>query len=621
MMSKEIRAKFLDFFKKKGHTIVPSSSLISDDHSVLFTTAGMQQFKPYYLGEKSPYGENAASVQKCFRTSDIDSVGDESHLTFFEMLGNFSFGGYFKEKAIEYTHEFITSKEWMGLKIEYVTIFDGGKLPKDDWRKIGTSIDQQSYETWHEIFKNEGLNEEEIRNKIRREGIDNFWGPTGDEGPCGPTTEIYVKNSDGKAIEIWNIVFNQYYCDKNKKLKFLETFGVNLGMVGIDTGMGLERLTMVVQNKPTIFETDLFEPIFEFLNENLSSIKEDWIKRIIADHIRSIIFLIADGVLPSNKDQGYVLRRLMRRLMPYFSEFDFFEPLMPGEKISAKHKIQKLNSIAEHVINVYSQFEEYKYLAERKTEILNTIEQENEKFDQNYQKNKLILEKIILKSMDSMGIISGKDIFDLVTTYGFSIEWLKDIAKMRGLKLEIDLFEKLFKKHQEISRAGLEKKFGGHGLKEGGEMTGATEEEKQKIVRLHTATHLLHQALFDLFGDKIKQMGSDINSERFRFDFPFERKLTAEELAKLEAIVNQKIKEALPVRFEEKTKEEAIAEGTKAFFKIKYPEKVKVYYINDYSKEICNGPHVKNTSEIGKFRILKEESVGAGIRRIKATVE
>jgi len=598
MDSKEIRNLFLDFFKGKGHTIVPSSSLISDDPSVLFTTAGMQQFKPYYLGEKSPYGKNAVSVQKCFRTSDIDSVGDESHLTFFEMLGNFSFGGYFKEKAIEYAYEFITSKAWMGLKIDYVSVFNG-----DPKINLGNKVppDIESEKNWKSIDPNI---------VVKKSGrADNFWGPTGEKGPCGPTTEIYIN-----GIEVWNIVFNEYYKNKDGKFTKLKT-------PGVDTGMGLERLAMVIQNKPTIFETDLFEPIFEFLNENLSSIKEDWIKRIIADHIRSIIFLIADGVLPSNKDQGYVLRRLMRRLMPYFSEFDFFEPLMPGEKISAKHKIQKLNSIAEHVINVYSQFEEYKYLAERKTEILNTIEQENEKFDQNYQKNKLILEKIILKSVDSMGIISGKDIFDLVTTYGFSIEWLKDIAKMRGLKLEIDLFEKLFKKHQEISRAGLEKKFGGHGLKEGGETTGATEEEKQKLTRLHTTTHLLHQALFDLLGDKIKQMGSDINSERFRFDFPFERKLTAEELAKLEAIVNQKIKEALPVRFEEKTKEKAIAEGAKAFFKVKYPEKVKVYYINDYSKEICNGPHVKNTSEIGKFRILKEESVGAGIRRIKATVE
>ncbi|MFA5084025.1 MAG: alanine--tRNA ligase-related protein, partial [Candidatus Paceibacterota bacterium] len=547
---------------------------VSDDPSVLFTTAGMQQFKPYYLGEKSPYGNNVASVQKCFRTSDIDSVGDESHLTFFEMLGNFSFGGYFKEKAIEYAYEFITKK--LGLKIAYVSVFEGDS-------ENGIPADEESEKIWKKIAP---------ETKIEKAGIkDNFWGPTGEEGPCGPTTEIYIN-----GIEIWNIVFNEYYKDKNGKFTKLET-------PGVDTGMGLERLAMVVQNKPTIFETDLF---IELIPNGLPTIMDNKIKRMILDHGRGITFLISDGLKPSNKDQGYVLRRLIRRMMAHFYQSSFGS--FSGNDILGQDFID-IENILINTAKIYKNF--YPNLDQEL--VLSVFREENNKFRKAIHAG--------IKEIKKINFLDAQEAFKLYESYGLTYEIIKDFAREKAKDLNRDDFDEEFVKHQEISRAGLEKKFGGHGLNEGGAITGATEEEKQKITRLHTATHLLHQALFDVLGDQIRQLGSDINSERLRFDFPFERKLTPEELTRIENIVNQKIKEALPVEFEEKSKNEAITEGARAFFKVKYPDKVKVYSIGDWSKEICNGPHVKNTSEIGNFKILKEESVGAGIRRIKATVE
>ena len=563
MTSKEIRNLFLEFFEEKGHAIVPSSSLISDDPSVLFTTAGMQQFKPYYLGEKSPYGENAVSVQKCFRTSDIDLVGDESHLTFFEMLGNFSFGGYFKEKAIEYAHEFITKE--LKLKIGYVSVF-GGDHPTDKGQLIPP--DEESEKIWKKIDS-----DVEIK-KAGRE--DNFWGPTGDEGPCGPTTEIYIND-----VEIWNIVFNEYYKDKEGKFTKLKT-------PGVDTGMGLERLAMIFQNKPTIFETDLFSSSINIIPDGIPN----QIRRLVADHMRGTAFLLSDGVRPSNKEAGYVLRRIMRRTIMHANQIGIELPAILSVIVNEYKKIYP--ELNDHLVQ-----EEFK--------------REQEGFEKTL--------KIGYREFKKMENVDAASAFKLYETYGLPFEVLKDFGGKRTEYLKREDFDREFKKHQEISRAGLDKKFGGHGLKEGGEITGVSDEEKQKITKLHTATHLLHQALSDLFGNQIKQMGSDINPERLRFDFPFERKLTAEEIVKLETIVNQKIKENLPVKFEEKSKEEAMAEGAKAFFKAKYPDKVNVYYIGDYSREICNGPHVKNISEIGRFKIIKEESVGAGVRRIKAVVE
>jgi len=601
MTGEEIRKKFLDFFYLKKHTIVPSSSLIPDDPSVLLTTAGMQQFKPYYLDLDpkttvhpslgKPVGLNAASVQKCFRTSDIDEVGDESHLTFFEMLGNFSFGGYFKKEAIWMAYEFLTSPKWMGLQIDYVTIFDPKFVPDGDWRK-NVPFDEESLSIWREI----GIPEE----KIKRQGIDVFWGPTGDEGPCGPTTEIYVKNAKGIGIEIWNLVFNEYKRSKDLKLEKLKK-------PGIDTGMGLERLVMVSQKTESIFETDLFIPLMQFLElndkENKLSIRE---KRILADHLRGIAFLIADGVLPSNKEAGYILRRLIRR-------FIVKEYLNVGLK-------SYFEAMVEILVKEYGNF--YPELKNNRKNILDVFKEEKEKFLKTLQKGIGVLEE--------MAEVDALSAFKLFETYGLPYEVIKELGGKKTQNLTRDDFEKEFKKHREISKAGVEKKFGGHGLiLDTGELKAGNEEEIKIVTRLHTATHLLHQALRLVLGEEVKQMGSDITPERTRFDFSFKRKLTLEELQKVEGIVNDIIQKDYDVKFVELPKEQAEKTGALHFFKAKYPEVVKVYYVTPkgkgldeaWSKEFCGGPHITHTSEIGKFRIIKEESVASGVRRIRAIVE
>ena len=559
MSFSEIRKRFLEYFKKRGHVIVPSSSLVSDDPSVLLTTAGMQQFKSYFTGEKDAMRDfgsaNVVSIQKCFRTSDIDEVGDESHLTFFEMLGNFSFGGYWKEEAIRYVHEFITKE--MGLAIDYVTVFDPGKVPEGDWRK-GVPRDDESRAVWEKL----GVRD------IRGDGTDVFWGPTGNEGPCGPTTEVYVN-----GLEVWNIVFNEFYADKEKKLAPLKTRG-------IDTGMGLERLTMVAQEKKNVFETDLFAPFMQALPGTLS-ISE---KRIAADHVRGAAFLISDGVRPSNKGEGYVLRRLMRRL------------LMFEEKGV--------------VFSVYPEL--------REGEAVRVFEAERVEFSKTLRKG--------LQELGKLSRVGAEEAFNLYQSFGLPYEVIKDVGGAKAEDLERDDFDREFEKHQEISRAGAEKKFGGHGL---------SADAEGVAVRLHTATHLLHQALRDVLGESVRQEGSDITPERARFDFRFERKVTPDELARVEAIVNEKIRENLPVNRIEMPKDEAEKTGALHLFsagggssfggKEKYPDIVSVYYIGKsledaYSKEFCGGPHVARTGEIGEFKIVKEESVSAGTRRIRAVI-
>jgi len=559
MSFSEIRKRFLEYFKKRGHVIVPSSSLVSDDPSVLLTTAGMQQFKSYFTGEKDAMRDfgsaNVVSIQKCFRTSDIDEVGDESHLTFFEMLGNFSFGGYWKEEAIRYVHEFITKE--MGLAIDYVTVFDPGKVPEGDWRK-GVPRDDESRAVWEKL----GVRD------IRGDGTDVFWGPTGNEGPCGPTTEVYVN-----GLEVWNIVFNEFYADKEKKLAPLKTRG-------IDTGMGLERLTMVAQEKKNVFETDLFAPFMQALPGTLS-ISE---KRIAADHVRGAAFLISDGVRPSNKGEGYVLRRLMRRL------------LMFEEKGV--------------VFSVYPEL--------REGEAVRVFEAERVEFSKTLRKG--------LQELGKLSRVGAEEAFNLYQSFGLPYEVIKDVGGAKAEDLERDDFDREFEKHQEISRAGAEKKFGGHGLSQGAD---------GNAVKLHTATHLLHQALRDVLGESVRQEGSDITPERARFDFRFERKVTPDELARVEAIVNEKIRENLPVNRIEMPKDEAEKTGALHLFsagggssfggKEKYPDMVSVYYIGKsledaYSKEFCGGPHVARTGEIGEFKIVKEESVSAGTRRIRAVI-
>ncbi len=561
MQSGEIRKAFLEFFKSRGHKIVPSSSLIPDDPSVLLTTAGMQQFKKYYTEPSLAPAKNVASIQKCFRTSDIDEVGDESHLTFFEMLGNFSFGGYFKEEAIKYAKEFLES---IGLKIGYVTVFAGDEK---------TPPDEESYKIWQSLG---------IKN-IRKAGReDNFWGPTGAEGPCGPTTEIYIN-----GVEIWNIVFNEYYCDQISKLSPLTSKGV-------DTGMGLERLAMVSQNKKTIFETDLFAPLWKFLPARLA----EKTRRIIADHARGASFLIADGVRPLNKEAGYILRRLIRRLVVY--------------------KIENIDSLFQAITENYSDF----YHELNPTTILSVFKAERDKFNETVYKG--------LEKMEKLEKIDASSAFMLYESYGLPYEIIKEIGQKKAANLTRDDFDKELGLHREISRAGQEKKFGGHGLLlDTGELKAADEEELKKVTRLHTATHLLQAALRKVLGEGVKQAGSDITAERTRFDFAFERKLTDEEMKKVEDLVNFAISKKYSVDMKEMILEDALKSGALHFFKEKYPPKVKVYSVGDFkadppeifSRELCGGPHVKNTGEIGHFKILKQEPLGSGLRRIRATID
>ena len=551
--SKFLRDKFLDFFVKKGHMVVPSSSLKPTDPSVLFTTAGMQQFKEYYLGKPSPFGKNVASCQKCFRTSDIEEVGDESHLTFLEMLGNFSFGGYFKEEAIKMALEFLIAN--CKLKIDNLkfTYFKGDKVIPGDL---------ESKKIWLKL----GIPENKIIGMGRE---DNFWGPTGFWGPCGPTTEIHFGD-----VELWNLVFNEYYQSEEGKLNPLK-------QKGVDTGIGLERLAMVVQGKSSVYETDLFFPIMrELLGENERA------KRIIADHVRSTVFLISEGIFPSNIERGYVLRRILRRVIRYGKILnlpkDFLIPL------------------AQKVIEIYKDI--YPEVLSKQTDILTVIQNEEEKFEKTLGSGLKNFEKILRK-----GNISGIDAFHLYDTYGFPLELTEELARERGLRIDKKGFDEAFKKHQEISRAGVEKKFGGIG-----------KEAPYEATKLHTATHLLQAALREILGNHVEQMGSDITPQRLRFDFFHPQKMTKKELKEVEDLVNQKIRENLEVKREEMDFKEAIKSGALAFFKEKYPEKVTVYTIDDFSKEICAGPHVSKTSELGHFRIIKEESSGAGVRRIRA---
>ena len=611
MDSPTLRKKFLDFFAKHSHTIVPSSSLLPTDPSVLFTSAGMQQFKSYFLEESSPHGNRVVSCQKCFRTSDIEEVGDNTHLTFLEMLGNFSFGDYFKKESIKWALEFLTKE--CGLKKEnlWATVFKGdNEVPEDKESK--------------RIWKKLGFPEEKIHGFSRE---DNFWGPTGEEGPCGPTTEIHYDLTEkscflgekclpnckcGRFVESWNLVFNEYFQDRNKKL-------TSLKQKGVDTGMGLERLAVVVQKKPSIFETDLFSPLVKEI-EKTSKIKYSenlQLFRIIADHIKGAVFLSAEGIIPSNVEQGYVLRRVLRRAIRY------------GKVLKMPENF--LISLAQKVVEIYQDV--YPEVKSNETDILTIIQNEEEKFEKTLERG--------LKEFDKLTKdISGEEAFDLYQSYGFPLELTEELAKEKGFKVDKKGFEKAIKKHQKVSRAGVEKKFGGVG-----------KEATLEAAKLHTATHLLHQALREVLGEHVKQMGSDITPKRLRFDFSHSAKMSEEEIKKIEEIVNQKIKEDLEVKKEELPYEEAIKSGALAFFKEKYPEKVIVYTIEDssspsrqvFSKEICAGPHVKKTSELGKprttfqrdasgkrvaqkvvrgrFKIIKEESSGAGVRRIRAILE
>ncbi len=628
MLSQEIRQKFLDFFEKRGHKIIPSSPLISDDPTVLFTTAGMQQFKKYFLGQKSPFGNKVSSCQKCLRTSDIDNVGDISHLTFLEMLGNFSFGDYFKEEAIKLSFQFLTEICNLDKDRLWFTIFKGDSR---------ISKDEESGKIWQKL----GID----KNKIYPFGReDNFWGPTGEEGPCGPTTEIHYDLTGnpcslgekclpncqcGRFIEIWNLVFNEYYQDKNREFSLLE-------QKGVDTGMGLERLVAVIQNKPSVFETDIFELILKDLRKYTGlpcgDLKEKYTgqpcgdlrgERIVADHIKSVVFLGAEGIEPSNIGRGYTLRRILRRAIRY------------GRILGLPQNF--LVSLSKKVIGIYE--EVYPELKSEQDNILKVIKDEEEKFGKTLDSGLKFLQKNIesfelfnktlIKEKDQQLPFKGGFAFYMYETYGFPPDLtLEELRKYPKVNKKInekeywDYFRKKLKKHQEVSRVGAEKKFGGVGIEEL-----KTEEEKLKATKLHTATHLLQGALRIVLGEKVQQMGSNVNPDRLRFDFSFERKMSSEEIEKVELLVNQKIKADLEVKREEMLLKDALKSGVLAFFKEKYPEKVSVYTIGGnsstsseppFSREICAGPHIQRTSELGEFKIKKEESSSAGVRRIKA---
>jgi alanyl-tRNA synthetase len=546
MQASEVRLRFLKFFEDRGHKIIPSSSLIPEnDSSVLFTTAGMQQFKKYYTNpreaEKDFGGLNVVTVQKCVRTGDIDEVGDSTHLTFFEMLGNFSFGGYGRKEAIEYAHEFITKE--MGLEISYVTVYKGSKnVPKDE----------ESEKIWKEIG---------IKN-IKEEGEDVFWGPTGDSGPCGPTTEIYCKNVSGEDVEIWNIVFNEYFCDGSREMldKGKATLK-KLDILGIDTGMGLERLVSIVQKKESVYETDLF---------NNEQTREE---RIVTDHVKAALFIISDGVIPSNTGAGYIPRRLIRRAVRFSPK-------------SLEKIIERNKKIYQEIYNIQNKEE---------------IQKEENKFRQTLEYG--------LKEFGK-----GIDPFILFTTYGFPIELTIELAKEKNRIIDIEDFNKKMKEHQELSRTAS-----------AGMFKGGLSDDSEETKKLHTATHLLNAALRQVLGNHIMQKGSNITAERLRFDFTHTQKMTEEEKKMIEEIVNDKINEKLPVSFVEIPKDEAEKIALHSFNE-KYGDIVKVYSIGNestgyFSREFCGGPHVKNTGELGKFKIQKEEAVSAGVRRIKATLE
>ena len=583
MKAIEIRNKFLEFFKKHNHNIIPSAPLIPEnDPSVLFTTAGMQPLVPYLLGEKHPAGKRIADYQKCVRTVDIDSVGDNRHLTYFEMLGNWSLGDYFKEEAIAMSYEFLTKELGINPEKLSVTCFEGDEdAPRD----------MEAFNAW----KKAGIPEERIYFYGKKEN----WWIAGEEGPCGPDTEMFLDTgkpacSDncqpscdcGKYVEIWNNVFMEYYKSKNGITKLKQR--------NVDTGLGLERMAMLLQKVETPFDTELFKPVMDKLKE-LEKVDDIKSRRIVAEHLRSSIMIICDGGRPSNIDRGYVLRRLIRRMTRHLSKLQI--------------DLAQLGNLIDLTIDNLNEM--YPELKEKKEIIKTVIIEEKDKFIKTLGHGEKEFEKVIAKlKQENKKIIDGQTIFKLYETYGFPPEITADLAREQGFEIDTTEFDTLFKQHQEKSRLGSEQKFKG-GLAEQNEITTA----------YHTATHLLHKALRIVLGDHVKQSGSNITTERLRFDFSHPEKMTPEQLKQVEEIVNEQIKRDLPVISEEMSLEDAKKSGAIGLFENKYGDVVKVYTIGDFSKEICGGPHVKHTGELGHFKIKKEEASSAGVRRIKAVLE
>ena len=584
MKAIEIRNKYLNFFKNHGHKVIPSAPLIPEnDPSVLFTTAGMQPLVPYLLGEKHPEGTRLTDYQKCLRTNDIDEVGDNRHLTYFEMLGNWSLGDYFKEESIAMSYEFLTKELGIPAEKLSVTCFAGDEdAPRDTLTA--------------ECWKKAGIPDE----RIYFYGKDDNWWIAGEEGPCGPDTEMFYDTgkepcSDdcqpscdcGKYVEIWNNVFMEYYKSKDGTYSKLKQHNV-------DTGLGLERMTMLLQGKQTPFDTELFAPVMEKLAQLA---KEDSIesRRIVAEHLRASMMVICDGGRPSNVDRGYVLRKLIRRMSRHLNKLQI-----------------DLNELAELIdLNIDILKDMYPDLEKNRDTIKQVIIEEKDKFMKTLAHGEKEFNKAAQRAkQENKNIIDGQTIFKLYETYGFPPEITADLAGEQGFKIDLTEFDKLFKEHQEKSRIGSEQKFKG-GLAEQNEITTA----------YHTATHLLNAALIVVIGKDIHQKGSNITSDRMRFDFSCDHKLTDEEKQKVEDLINEWIKQDLPVKVETMKKEDAVKSGAECMFIEKYPDEVTVYTIGDVSKEICGGPHVKHTGELGHFRIKKEEASSAGVRRIKAILE
>jgi alanyl-tRNA synthetase len=589
--AQELRTKYLEFFKSKGHTIIPSASLVPEnDASVLFTTAGMHPLVPYLLGQAHPGGKRVTNVQKCIRTGDIDEVGDDVHLTFFEMLGNWSFGDYFKEDAIKWSFEFLTSKEYLGLPLGRlaITCFKGD----DD-----APQDTESAAAWKSL----GVPE----NRISFLPKEKNWWIAGNTGPCGPDTEMHYWIDDGhpapegydpnepRWVEIWNDVFMQFEKQADGKL-------IPLKRPNVDTGMGLERVLTVLNGQKSVYDTELFDPMFLVLELDQKIMSNEEVKkaRIILDHIRASVFIVTDGVEPSNKDRGYVLRRLLRRAM------------VMGRLLNLKY--HWLESLIGKVAAAYAQA--YPEIITKSENTFKVILAEQEKFEKTLEKGLKQLESRIRNQ--ELGRLTGKDAFDLYQTYGFPWELTKEIAESMGLKIDKSEFESEFKKHQELSRTAS-----------AGQFKGGLASHSDKIVRLHTATHLLNAALRKVLGENVWQKGSNITEERTRFDFTHNQKMTDEQKQQVEELVNQWINRDLVVEKRVLPLAEARKLSAIGVFGEKYGDTVSVYTISDpktseiISREFCGGPHVEHTGVIGKFKIQKEEASSAGVRRIKAVIE
>ncbi len=593
LTTEQLRKKFLDFFKEKGHTVIPSASVVPEnDSSTLFISAGMQPLVPYLMGELHPEGRKLTDTQKCIRTGDIDEVGDAWHLTFFEMLGNWSLGDYWKQESLSWSWEFLTDDKWLGIDKNKlaVSVFAGNdSCPQDSesakiWKSLGVSDDRIAYL-----------------------GVDDNWWPPGGKstGPQGPCSEIFYWSSDDEVpdkydpeddrwTEIWNNVFMEF--KKDDKGGFMA-----LDQKNVDTGLGLERTVAILNGYKSVYETDAFDFIISFLkdifklSDDLSDDDEKAL-RIIADHMRASVFILADnsGIIPSNTSRGYVLRRLIRRSIRY------------GKKYTDGLFTDK---VAEIIIDKYKDI--YSEVGHNRDKVLSELVKEEEKFRKTLSTGLKMFRKIASSpEVQETKTIKGEKAFDLFSTFGFPIEIVKDLSKENGLTVDEKGFDEEFKKHQEKSRTASK-----------GMFKGGLVDHSPRVVRMHTATHLLQQALRDVLGNHVYQKGSRINHEKLSFDFSHPEKLSDEQLSQVESMVNQKIKEDLKVHFEVMPVEDAKKRGAIGVFDDRYDTQIKVYFIGDYSVEICGGPHVESTKEVGSFKILKEKSVASGIRRIEATVD